>query len=92
MANMVKKEDVFTVLEESGDIVDRRTLEVLIARVDKLPMLGRNVIGQAYKAHWALCAAANTAERNSEPALSKALRDADAILAKALGERSVGHE
>lgn len=52
MANMVKKEDVFTVLEESGDIVDRRTLEVLIARVDKLPMLGRNVIGQAYEAHW----------------------------------------
>lgn len=92
MANMVKKEDVFAVLEESGDIVDRRTLEVLIGRVDKLPMLEKNAVGSAYKAHWALCAAANVAERNKEAVLSKALREADAILCKVLSERGADDE
>lgn len=86
MANMIKKEDVFEVLEGSGDIIDRRTLEVLIGRVDKLPMLEKNAVGSAYKAHWALCAAANVAERNKEEALSTALREADAILTAALAK------
>lgn len=92
MAVYVKKYDVIDALESSGDIIDRRTIGVLVKRVDKLPMLEKNAVGSAYKAHWALCAAANVAERNKEAVLSKALREADAILCKVLSERGADNE
>ena len=92
MVVYVKKYDVIDVLEASGDIIDRRTIEVLVERVEKLPKMKNTAVGAAYKAHWALGQAATVAERSKEAALSNALREADAILCKALSERGADDE